>query len=98
MAMTGENYMEGYVSAKFPEEQNYMSAVTGLTGAGPSIIQDYASAGHEMITGDLGEGAKDLIRKLPYTKLWFLSQLTNDFTNALSKGIDDGGIDGFRRY
>ena len=99
MALTGDNYMEGLVRPKFPEEQDYMGAVTGLAGAGPSIAYDYYSAMNEMVTGDLGEGTKDLIRKLPYTKLWFLSQLTNEFSGALGNAIDDEGqISGFGRY
>ena len=98
MALTGKNYMEGIVSPKFPEEKSYVGAFTGLAGAGPSIAADYAAAMNEMLTGDLGEGTKDLVRKLPYTKLWFLSQLTNEFSSALGNSLDDDRIEGFRRY
>ena len=98
MALTGKNYMEGIVSPKFPEEKSYVGAFTGLAGAGPSIAADYAAAMNEMLTGDLGEGTKDLARKLPYTKLWFISQLTNEFSSALGNSLDDDRIEGFRRY
>jgi len=36
--------------------------------------------------GDTGEGAKDFIRNLPFMRLWFLKEITNDMTRALAGG------------
>ena len=54
MALTGENYLEGFVKEKFPEEQGIGNALTGVGGAGPSILKDYYDGFVEMTTGDPG--------------------------------------------
>lgn len=99
MALTGDNYLEGVVKPKFPEEQNLMNAFTAVGGAAPSIMQQYGEAFNEMLFGDFGEGAKDAIRTLPYMRLWFIHGLVNNMTSALDDAIDDdGGFAGYGRY
>ena len=99
MALTGENYLEGLVKEKFPEEQGIVNALTGVGGAGPSILKDYADGFVEMTSGDFGQGAKETIRSLPYMRLWFIHGLVNNMTSALDDAIDeDGGFAGFSRY
>ena len=99
MALTGENYLEGFVKEKFPEEQGIGNALTGVGGAGPSILKDYYDGFVEMTTGDFGQGAKETIRALPYMRLWFIHGLVNNMTSALDDAIDeDGGFVGFGRY
>ena len=99
MALTGQNYMEGIVRPKFPEEESYLNALTAVGGAGPSILQQYYEGMNELYEGNYGEGAKDLIRSLPYMRLWFIHGLVNDMTSALDSAIDDdGGFAGYGRY
>ena len=86
MALGGPNIGGGIVNPKYPQEKNYVDAATGFLGAGPSISVDLVRAAGEFTMGDTGEGAKDFIRNLPFMRLWFLKEITNDMTRALAGG------------
>jgi hypothetical protein len=83
LALGGPNIGMGIVNPKFPQEQNYLDAVTGIGGAGPSWGVDTARAVKEFITGNYGEGAADFLRQMPYMRLWFLKDEINGLGNAL---------------
>ena len=86
MALGGPNIGGGIINPKYPQEKNYVDAATGFLGAGPSISVDLVRAAGEFAMGDTGEGAKDFIMNLPFMRLWFLKEITNDMTRALAGG------------
>lgn len=83
LALGGPSLGLGIVNPKFPQEQNYLDAVTGIGGAGPSWGVDTARAVKEFVTGNYGEGAADFLRQMPYMRLWFLKDEINGLGNAL---------------
>jgi len=97
LALGGPNITGGALQPKFPQEPSKVEAATGLLGAGASITSDLISGMYEMVTGDIGEGSKDIIRNLPFMRLWFLKGKVNEFTNMLEDELDDGPR-GFSRY
>ena len=80
LALSGKNITGGLIQPKFPSDDAY-GATIGLGGAGPSIGYDYLKALKDMVAGDFSEGAKNLIRSLPFMRLWFVKGSTNEFTN-----------------
>ena len=80
LALSGKNITGGLIQPKFPSDDAY-GATIGLGGAGPSIGYDYLEALKDMIAGDFSEGAKNLIRTLPFMRLWFAKGMINEFTN-----------------
>jgi hypothetical protein len=80
LALSGKNITGGLIQPKFPSDDAY-GATIGLGGAGPSIGYDYLEALKDMIAGDFSEGAKNLIRTLPFMRLWFAKGTINEFTN-----------------
>ena len=97
LAMGGPNITGGALQPKFPQKPSKVEAATGLLGAGASITSDLISGMYEMVTGDIGEGTKDIIRNLPFMRLWFLKGKVNEFTNMLEDEFDDRPR-GFSRY
>jgi len=86
MALGYDNYMEGIISPKFPQEEDYVDAATGLLGAGPSIAVDLTvNPMASFINGEAGEGMKTFIRNLPFMRVW----LWKDQMNAMTKGLED---------
>ena len=51
---------------------------------------------YDIVTGNPGEGTKDVIRNLPFMRLWFLKGLVNNMTRAIETELD--GPSGFGRY
>ena len=72
MELTGENFTNGIVAAKYGAEQNYADALTGILGAGPDIALQYGRAAGNIVQGNYGEGTEDFLRILPFLRLWFL--------------------------
>jgi hypothetical protein len=86
MALGYDNYMEGIISPKFPQEEDYVDAATGLLGAGPSIAVDLTvNPMASFINGEAGEGMKTFIRNLPFMRVW----LWKDQMNAMTRGLED---------
>jgi hypothetical protein len=86
MALGYDNYMEGIISPKFPQDEDYVDAATGLLGAGPSIAVDLTvNPMASFINGEAGEGMKTFIRNLPFMRVW----LWKDQMNAMTKGLED---------
>lgn len=95
-ALGGPNITGDLVQPKFPQQPDTIDAVTGLMGAGPSISSDLIRGMWEITTGNVGEGSKDVIRNLPFARLWFLKAKINEMTNMLEGEID--GPSGFGRF
>jgi len=85
-ALGGPNIGLGIIGPKFRDTAS--EAVIGLGGAGPSIGFSYAQALHQMLIGDTGAGAKQLIRSLPYARVYWWKDSVNEMTNALDERID----------
>ena len=67
-----------------------------LLGAGPSIATDIARGSYDLVTGNIGEGTKEIIRNLPFARMWFWKGKMNEFTNMIEGELD--APLGFGRY
>jgi len=85
LALGGPNITNGYLSPKFPQEPSMADAITGLAGAGPSITYDIGAGAAQFVSGDYGEGAKNVFRNLPFTRMWFWKDEMNQMTRAWSQ-------------
>ena len=84
MALDGPDIGMGIINPKFPQEKNYLDALTALGGAGPSWGVDTGRAIKEFVTGNYGEGFADFMKQMPYMRLWFLK----DEINGLGRAIE----------
>ena len=82
LALGGPNITAGLISPKFKTEPNVADAVAGLAGAGPSWGLDMVNSLGLFLSGDYGEGAKEFVRNLPGSNLWFIK----DELNQISRG------------
>ena len=96
LALGGPNITGGGLQPRFPQEPDAIDAATGVLGAGPSISTDIARGMYEITTGNVGEGSKEVIRNLPFARLWFLKGKMNEMTRMLETELDDPS--GFGRY
>ena len=96
LALGGPNITNGFLQPRYPQEPNFPDAATGLLGAGPSIALDYGRGMSDIITGNIGEGTKEIVRSLPFARLWFWKGKMNEFTRALETDLE--GFEGFGRY
>ena len=85
-AFNGPDIGLGIIGPKYRDTAS--EAVIGITGAAPSIGFTYAQALKEMLVGDTGAGAKDLIRALPFMRVYWWKDSVNEMTNALDAKID----------
>ena len=85
-AFGGPDIGLGVVGPKYRDTAS--EAVIGIAGAAPSIGFTYAQALKEMLVGDTGAGAKDLIRSLPFMRVYWWKDSVNEMTNALDANID----------
>ena len=84
LALGGPDLTMGLISPKFPQEKNYVDAVTAPLGAGVAITTDLARAAFMFTQGDYGEGAKEFISNLPGARLWFMKDLVNDMSRGIA--------------
>lgn len=96
LALGGPNITGGGLQPRFPQKPNAVDAATGVLGAGPSISTDLARGMYELTTGNVGEGSKEVIRNLPFARLWFLKGKMNEMTRMLETELDEPS--GFGRY
>lgn len=82
LALGGPNITGGLLSPKFKQQASVAEAVTGLAGAGPSWGYDTGKAMVNFASGNYGEGGKDIVRNLPFARMWFLKDDVNQITNA----------------
>lgn len=98
LALGGPNLTGGVLQPRFPQKPSGVDAATGLLGAGPSISTDLALGAYEIATGNVGEGSKEMIRNLPFARMWFWKGKMNEFTRMLEDELDEGAPSGFGRY
>ncbi len=82
LALGGPNITNGLISPKFPQEPNAIDALTGVAGAGPSWAADTISGIYQFANGEYGEGGKQVVRNLPFGRMWFLKDDINQITRA----------------
>lgn len=82
LALGGPNITAGLIQPKFNQKESVADAITGLAGAGPSWGYDTASGIVSFLSGDYGQGAKDIVRNLPFARMWFLKDDINQITNS----------------
>jgi hypothetical protein len=82
LALGGPNITNGLISPKFPQEPNAIDALTGVAGAGPSWAADTISGMYQFANGEYGEGGKQVVRNLPFARMWFLKDDINQITRA----------------
>ena len=97
LALGGPNITGGALQPRYPQEPSVTDALTGLSGAGPSIGMEYGRGMANMLTGNVGEGSKEFIRALPFSNLWMWKDTINKYTRMLEDELDDGPS-GFGRY
>lgn len=82
LALGGPNITAGLIQPKFNQEKSYADAVIGLAGAGPSWAQEVGGGVYQFASGEYGEGAMRVARRLPFANLWFLKDDVNQITRA----------------
>jgi len=92
MALGGPDISMGLLQPKFPQEKNITDAVTSIGGAGPSIAVELYRGMEQFVTGEYGAGSKQIIKNLPYMRLWFIKDMVNELGNTLVD-IDDDGLE-----
>ena len=92
MALGGPDISMGLLQPKFPQEKNITDAITSIGGAGPSIGVELGRGVVDMLEGNYGEGSKQIIKNLPYMRLWFIKDMVNELGNVLVD-IDDDGLE-----
>jgi predicted nucleic acid-binding Zn-ribbon protein len=80
LALGGPNISNGILAPKFPQEPNTMDAITNVAGAGPSIATDISRGIVDFASGNYGEGAKQVVRNLPFARMWFWKDDMNAIT------------------
>lgn len=84
MALGGPDISMGLIQPKFPQKENYADAAVGLLGAGPSIGLDVGRGVTDLITGNYGEGSKQIVRSLPLARVWLWKDYMNEASNAFT--------------
>jgi hypothetical protein len=80
LALGGPNISNGILAPKFPQQPNTMDAITNIAGAGPSIATDISRGVVDFASGNYGEGAKQVVRNLPFARMWFWKDDMNAIT------------------
>ncbi len=86
LAVNGTNITGGFLSPKYKDTPH--EALIGLTGAGPSHSLSIVHAIHEMIYGDFGKGAGDVIKLAPFAGIPYIKSHVNDLAYTLDDTFD----------
>ena len=85
-ALGGPNISGGLVNPKFKQEKSGLDAALAVGGAAPSYAVDVGRGIKELLDGNYGQGANELIRRLPTAQLWFLKDEINGMGRAFAGG------------
>ena len=97
LALGGPNLTGGLLEPRFPQGPSAIDAVTGLAGAGASTVADIGKGVADILSGNVGEGAAEIVDDLPFTGLFFIDGLTKSFQRML-RDMDEDQNAGYRRY
>ncbi len=89
LALGGPNITGGVLQPRFPQKPDALDAATGVLGAGPSIGVDIGRGVYDLVTGEVGEGTKEVIRNLPFARMWFWKGKMNELTNMIEGELED---------
>lgn len=91
LALGGPDISMGLLQPKFPQQKNITDAFTAIGGAGSSIGVDLGRGLTDFfIKGEYGAGSKQVLKNLPFARLWFIKEYVNDLGNTLVDIDDDG--------
>jgi len=85
-ALDGPNISGGLVNPKFKQEKNGYDAALAVGGAAPSYAFDVGRGMKELLDGNYGQGANELVRRLPMAQLWFIKDEVNGMGRAFAGG------------
>ena len=85
-ALDGPNLSGGLINPKFKQEKNGYDAALAVGGAAPSYAFDVGRGIKELFDGNYGQGANELVRRLPTAQLWFLKDEINGMGRAFAGG------------
>lgn len=89
LSLGGPNITNGFIQPKFPQKSSYLEEITGIgvldemgniAGAGVGISLDLLGGGVQFANGEYGEGAKNVVRNLPFARMWFWKDDMNAIT------------------
>ena len=86
LAVNGTNITGGFLSPKYKDTPH--EALIGITGAGPSHSLSVVHAIHEMIAGDFGKGAGDLLKLAPFASIPYIKSHVRDLAYTLDEKFD----------
>tara|TARA_R100001129_G_scaffold152467_1_gene114907 strand:- start:230 stop:3520 length:3291 start_codon:yes stop_codon:yes gene_type:complete len=78
------NFFKPKYVTKNPDERPVDIALE-FGGAGPSIGVDYYRSLAKLIRGDYSDGTKELVKSLPFARLWFLESFHSELGRQLNK-------------
>ena len=97
LALGGPDISMGLLQPKVPRNYEDLNAferaeevVGAVGGAGPSIGIDLFNGASEFVMGEYGEGSKNIIKNLPYMRLWFIKEQVYELGSILTDIEDDG--------
>jgi len=97
LALGGPDISMGLLQPKVPRNYKDMNEwerageVTGaIGGAGPNIAIDLFKGGKQFVEGQYGTGSKNIIKNLPYMRLWFIKEQVHELGSVLTDIEDDG--------
>ena len=97
LALGGPDITQGMIEPKFPQKPNIVDAFTSIGGAGPAIGVDLGRGLIDFfVEGNYGAGSREVIKNLPYMRLWFLKGMVAEYTGALLD-IEDEGLERYIR-
>ena len=70
----------------FYTAMSILDAALAVGGAGPSYAVDVGRGVKELLDGNYGQGANELVRRLPTAQLWFLKDEINGMGRAFAGG------------
>ena len=86
LALGGPNIGLGVINPKFPQEQSYLDAFTGIAGAGPAYAVDVTRALGKMATGDFDQGLYEFTGRLPFATALLWNEEVKELRQALRGG------------
>ena len=86
LALGGPNIGMGVINPKFPQEQNFLDAFTGVAGAGPAYAVDVGRAVTKMMTGDFDQGLYEFTGRLPFATALVWNEEVKELRQALRGG------------
>ena len=99
LALGGPDISMGLLQPKVPRNYKDMSewersgeVIGAVGGAGPSIGIELFKGAKQFVEGNYGYGSKQIIKNLPFMRLWFIKEMTHELGSVLTD-IEDEGLE-----